>query len=194
MRSGSGHGVPINLYQDNCYFLFGNFLISIWMENCYTFKGQVWEAEPWETVCVFLAIGDTFFFLSLLKCRARRPNQRQPNTKVRAKGVDLTWSQVCSPLLQFPSVHAHSTVLAAVGVGRVGICPNADCLLPWEWMDKRFYSQRERFTCRNICQHWHSSWDWSLVVWSASSWLSIVTLQFQGWFIPISQGPFSELW
>ena len=61
-----------------------------------------------------------FFFLSLLKCRARRPNQRQPNTKVRAKGVDLTWSQVCSPLLQFPSVHAHSTVLAAVGVGRVG--------------------------------------------------------------------------
>ena len=31
-------------------------------------------------------------------------------------------------------------------------------------------------------------------VWLTSSWLSIVVLQFQGWFVPITRDPFSELW
>ena len=39
----SGHNVPINLQEDNCYFVFCNFLISIKMEKCYTFEGESLE-------------------------------------------------------------------------------------------------------------------------------------------------------
>ena len=108
----SGHNVPVNLQQDNCYFLFCNFLISMWMEKCYTFKGQALDAEPWERIlCIFQAVGD----IPLQRCRASRTKQRQQSTKVRAKGIDPTWSQACSSLLQFPTVHVHSTILRDKG-------------------------------------------------------------------------------
>ena len=35
----------------------------------------------------------------LQRCRTSMTKRRQRNTKVRAKGIEPTWSQVCSPLL-----------------------------------------------------------------------------------------------
>ena len=39
----SGHNVPINLQEDNCYFVFFNFLITMKMETYYTFEGESLE-------------------------------------------------------------------------------------------------------------------------------------------------------
>ena len=42
--------------------------------------------------CIFQAIGNRSF----TKCRASMTKHRRQSTEVRAKGIDPTWSQVCS--------------------------------------------------------------------------------------------------
>ena len=43
---------------------------------------------------------------------------------------------------------------------------------------RAFYRQRERATCRSSSQLWQLPWNWSSVVWPASSWLFWVQLIF----------------
>ena len=66
-------------------------------ENCYTFKGQAWEAEPWEWTSMYLSGYRQHSFVQ--NCRTSVTEHQQ---KVRAKGTDPIWSQVCSSVLQVP--------------------------------------------------------------------------------------------
>ena len=69
-------------------------------------------------------------------------------------------------------------------------CPKANSP-HWRPVGKSFYRQKDGATCRNRSQFWQSSWNWSLVVWLASSWfvLGTVNLQFQGLFVSVSLRP-----
>ena len=62
------------------------------MEKCYTLENGLY--------CIFQAIGN---ILNL--------KQKQQNINVKVKETDLLWSQICSSLLQFPTVNVHSTIL-----------------------------------------------------------------------------------
>ena len=84
----SGQDVPINLQQDKCYSLFCNFLSRYEL----TLKGQSPENK---LSCIFQAVA-TFFYK---RCRASVTKHRQWSTPVKAKGMDLTWTQICSSLL-----------------------------------------------------------------------------------------------
>ena len=55
------------------------------------FKGQSLENG---LSCIFQAIG-----ILLQKCRARVTEPREQSTRVRAKGIEPIWIQVCSSLL-----------------------------------------------------------------------------------------------
>lgn len=53
--------------------------------------------QSFEKGCyIYFGLLSKFFYE---KCRANRTNHRQQKTKVRAKGVDSIWNQVCSFLL-----------------------------------------------------------------------------------------------
>ena len=60
--------------------------ISIRMEKCYSLKGQSLENGLF---CIFQAIANIL-----------NSKQKQQNTKVKVKEIDLIWSQICSSLLQ----------------------------------------------------------------------------------------------
>ena len=63
------------------------------MGKCNALKGQSLEDG---LSCAFQALGS----ILLQRCTARMSKPRQRSTKVRTKGVDPTWNQVYSSLLQ----------------------------------------------------------------------------------------------
>ena len=93
--------------------------LSIWVEKCYTFKGQAWEAEPWERATMYIS---GYRHHSFTRCRANRTKHSKQSTKVSARGLGSMWSQVCS-LLQLLSVNAHSTILEEKGWGTFWLLP-----------------------------------------------------------------------
>ena len=62
--------------------------------KCYTFKGQRLEKGLY---CIFQATGN----IVLQRCRASMTKHRQQSTRVRNKGTDPLWSQVCSLLQNY---------------------------------------------------------------------------------------------
>ena len=89
----SGHNVPINLQQDIYYFLFCNFLFLYEWKSIIPLKIRA------------LRMGYHVYFtlqaiFRLQRCRACMTKHRQQSTRVKAKGIDPIWSQVCSSLLQ----------------------------------------------------------------------------------------------
>ena len=76
--------------------------LALWMEACYTFKDQSLEKG---ISCIFWVVGSNL----LQRCRAIVTEYRRQNTKVRAKGIDSIWSQVCSSLLQFLLANSATT-------------------------------------------------------------------------------------
>lgn len=87
----SGHNIPVNLQQDNCYFLFLQLLSYI--------NGKVLcfeRSEPWEWAIIYISGYGNFILQS---CRASMTQHRQQSTRVRAKEADLIWSHVYSSLL-----------------------------------------------------------------------------------------------
>ena len=89
----SGHNVPINLQQNNCYFLFCNFLSLCEWKSVIPLKVKPGR----QSIEIFQAIGN----ILLQRCRASVTKHRKQSTKVRAKGIDPIWSQVCSSPLQY---------------------------------------------------------------------------------------------
>ena len=83
----SGQNGPINLQKDYCYFLFCNFLISMWMERYFTFNGPSLENR---LSCIFQAIVN----ILLWRCRSSMTKLRQQSTSVRARGIDQVWNQI----------------------------------------------------------------------------------------------------
>ena len=60
----------------------------------------------------------------------------------------------------------------AIEVGGTNSCPNADSPTHWQSVGKRFYRGEKEATCRNtIINSEKSSWNWSSMVWTGSSWL-----------------------
>ena len=69
--------VPINLQQEKCHFLFYNFLKII----------------PLKRMDYHIYISG--YSILLERCRASMSKHRQQNTRVKAKGIDQIWSQIC---------------------------------------------------------------------------------------------------
>ena len=98
----SGHNVPVNFQQDDCYSLFCNFLSLYQWKSVIPLKGKPGKQRIEKgLLCVFQAIGN----ILLQRFRASTTKHRQQSTKVRAKGTDSTWSQVCSSLLQWQAMN-----------------------------------------------------------------------------------------
>ena len=91
--SRSGHNVPINLQQDKCYSLFCNFLSLCEWRSVIPLKVRALRMG----YHLYFRLWATLFYRT---CRASMTKHRPQSTKVRAKGIDPLWSQVCSSLLQ----------------------------------------------------------------------------------------------
>ena len=64
-------------------------------EKCYTFKGQVWEAQSWEMAIMYISDYMWHYFTKM-----QSQNDEAQNIKFRVKGIDPIWSQICSSLSQ----------------------------------------------------------------------------------------------
>ena len=84
----SGHNVPIKLQQDKCDSLLCNiFSLNEW-KSVITLKVRALRMGS-----IYFRLQTAFFY------KTSMTKHRQQNTRVRAKGVDLIWVQVCSSLL-----------------------------------------------------------------------------------------------
>ena len=72
-----GHNVPINLQQDNCYFIFCNFLFLYEWKSVIPLKVSLENGLS----CIFQAIGN----ILLQKCRANKTKHRQESTGLELK-------------------------------------------------------------------------------------------------------------
>ena len=88
----SGHNVPINLQQDNCYFQFCNFLLPYEWKSFTVFKVESGRQSLENGLsCTFQAPGN----ILLQWCGANMTEHRQQSTKVALKGIDPAQRQPC---------------------------------------------------------------------------------------------------
>ena len=76
-------------------------------------------------LCIFQATGN----IPLQRYRASITKHRQQSTKVRAKGVDPIWSQVCSSLLQQEILNQAVCVTHYENLAKFYSCFNLACHL-----------------------------------------------------------------
>ena len=88
----SGQDVPINLQKDKCS-LFCNFLSLGEWKIVTPLKIRALRVG----YHVYFRLEAAFFYK---RCRASMTKHRQQSTRVRAKGIDSIWSQVCSSQTQ----------------------------------------------------------------------------------------------
>ena len=116
----SGHNVPIKLQQDDCYSLFCNFLSLCEWKSAMPLKVRALRMGS----RVYFRLSATFFYK---RCRASMTKRRSQSTRVRAKGIEPIWSQVCSSRLRCQ--------LAGWPVGLVsflsGLPSGAEVRRPW---------------------------------------------------------------
>ena len=86
------HHVPVNLQQDKCHSLFCNYLSLCEWKSVIPLKVRALSMG----YHVYFRLEATFFYK---RCRASMTKHRQQSTRLRAKGIDAMWSQVCSSLL-----------------------------------------------------------------------------------------------
>ena len=88
----SGHSISINLQQDNCYFLFCNFLLPYEWKSFTVFKVESGRQSLENGLsCTFQAPGN----ILLQWCGANMTEHRQQSTKVALKGIDPAQRQPC---------------------------------------------------------------------------------------------------
>ena len=96
--------VPVNLQQDKGYSLFCNSLSLYEWKSVIPLKVRALRTgSP-----VYFRLQETFFYK---RCRASMTKHRPQGTKVKEKGTDLMWSQICSSPLHYgrncvpPQIH-----------------------------------------------------------------------------------------
>ena len=88
--------VPVNLQQNNCYFLFCNFLSLYEWRSVILFKIRASRMG----YCVYFRLEATSLYK---RRRASMTKHRQQSTRIRARGIESIWSQFCSLLyFHFP--------------------------------------------------------------------------------------------
>lgn len=93
----SDHSVPVNSQQDKCYFLFCNFFTWVVMKGIILLKVKPERQRALRVAIMYIS---GYRHILLQRHRARMTKHRQQRRRVRAKGTDLTWSQVCLLLHQ----------------------------------------------------------------------------------------------
>lgn len=83
----SGNNVSVNFQEDKCYSLFCN------ISSLYKWENIHLKVRTLRMDCI-----SGYRKHSFTKVQASTTKHRQQRTKVRAKGIDPVWSQLCSML------------------------------------------------------------------------------------------------